>query len=203
MRSVDSICLVETDKVVKEVWSKVRKCFRSDLDICFNSASPLRSFWENNNTTQQFIQKLAEREKVSPQKIEEIIINSLRQSYCKGENSQADLHFEFTNGLVVYRCYKIVEKITNPAQEIVASDNLLAQGKSENGIFFLPLDIKNFSFSLNQEIKKQLNQNLGEFQQGKQYELFKNRQGEIIKGKIQSLADNNYCLVNLGQGVGQ
>ncbi|CAJ0925036.1 7387_t:CDS:2 [Entrophospora sp. SA101] len=175
MRSVDSICLVETDKVVKEVWSKVRKCFRSDLDICFNSASPLRSFWENNNTTQQFIQKLAEREKVSPQKIEEIIINSLRQSYCKGENSQADLHFEFTNGLVVYRCYKIVEKITNPAQEIVASDNLLAQGKSENG----------------------------EFQQGKQYELFKNRQGEIIKGKIQSLADNNYCLVNLGQGVGQ
>jgi len=45
MRLVDSMCLVETLRTEKEVWSWVKKCLRSDLDIRFISASPLSSFW--------------------------------------------------------------------------------------------------------------------------------------------------------------
>ncbi|CAG8567995.1 9824_t:CDS:2, partial [Paraglomus brasilianum] len=41
MRLVDSMCLVETLRTEKEVWSWVKKCLRSDLDIRFISASPL------------------------------------------------------------------------------------------------------------------------------------------------------------------
>ncbi|CAG8579782.1 6830_t:CDS:2, partial [Cetraspora pellucida] len=35
MRLVDSMCLVETERTEKEVWSWARKALRSDLEICF------------------------------------------------------------------------------------------------------------------------------------------------------------------------
>ena len=43
--SVDSICLVETERTVKEVWSWTRKAFKSDLDTRFISAKSFSSFW--------------------------------------------------------------------------------------------------------------------------------------------------------------
>ena|SRR5438128_6035447 len=106
------------------------------------------------NNTQQFIQKLAHREGISPQKIQEIIISSFRNSYCRGENEEADLHFEFEADLVVYRVYKLVEKVTNPEKEISLDNELLKEGKTQGDRFFLPLDIKKLSFSFNYEIKK-------------------------------------------------
>jgi len=45
MRLVDSMCLVETDKTEKEVWSSAKNDLRSDLEICFSSVNPLSNFW--------------------------------------------------------------------------------------------------------------------------------------------------------------
>ena len=71
-----------------------------------------------NNNTQQFIEQLANSKGVSEEKIKEIIIDSFRASYCKGENTGAELHFEFDSKLSVYRLYKIVETINDPKKEI-------------------------------------------------------------------------------------
>ena len=114
------------------------------------------------NTTQQFIENLAHREGVPIEKIREIVIQSFRNSYYRGENTAADLHFEFNADLVVYRRYQIVEHVNNPEKEIAHNDPLLKKEQVREGVFFLPLDIKNLSFSLNQEIKKQLRNYLGE-----------------------------------------
>ncbi len=117
---------------------------------------------ENINTTQQFIKQLAEREGVSEEKIKEIIIDSFRDSYCQGENAGAELHFEFDSGLSVYRHYKIVETVNEPKKEITKESKLLKEGQIKENNFFLPLDIKNLSFSLNQEIKKRLRKDVEE-----------------------------------------
>ena len=45
IRLVLSMCLVETDKTLKEVWSWVRNAFKSDLETFLISVSPLSSFW--------------------------------------------------------------------------------------------------------------------------------------------------------------
>jgi hypothetical protein len=42
--SVDSICLQETDKTLKEVWSWTKKAFKSDLDTCLISLRSFSSF---------------------------------------------------------------------------------------------------------------------------------------------------------------
>jgi hypothetical protein len=42
--SVLSICLVETERTVKEVWFKVKKYLRSDLDIRFISTRSFNIF---------------------------------------------------------------------------------------------------------------------------------------------------------------
>ena len=115
-----------------------------------------------NNNTHQFIKQLAEREGVSEEKIKEIIIESFRKSYCQGENSGAELHFEFESGLSVHRLYKIVENISDPEKEITKDKKLLKEGQIKGDIFLLPLDIKNLSLSLNQEIKNRLRKDVGE-----------------------------------------
>jgi hypothetical protein len=115
-----------------------------------------------NSNTQQFIKQLAEREGVSEEKIKEIIIGSFRVSYCQGENTNAELHFEFDSGLSVHRLYKIVETVNEPEKEITKDNKLLKEGQIRNGNLLLPIDIKNFSFSLNQEIKNRLRKEIEE-----------------------------------------
>lgn len=117
---------------------------------------------EKNNNTSQFIKQLAEREGISEEKVKGIIIESFTKSYCRGENAGVDLHFEFDTKLSVYRAYKVVEKVGDSKKEIVKNDELLKKGKIKDGIFFLPLDTKNLSFSLSYEIKRQLRKDLGE-----------------------------------------
>ncbi|CAH1755670.1 6744_t:CDS:2 [Entrophospora sp. SA101] len=143
-----------------------------------------------NNNTQQFIKQLAEREGVSEEKIKEIIIDSFGKSYCRGENTGAELHFEFDSGLSVYRLYKIVETITDPEKEITKDNKLLKEGKIKDNNFLLPLDIKNLSLSLNQEIKSQLRKDVEEI-------------SEIIKGNIKSTQEENYYSIDLGSGTVQ
>ena len=94
------------------------------------------------------------------------------RSYCQGENAEADLHFEFATGLLVYRTYKIVEKVNDPEKEIAKDDSkLLEESKVKGDTLFLPLDTKNLSLSLNYEIKKQLRKDLGEIHGEKQYKI--------------------------------
>jgi N utilization substance protein A len=155
---------------------------------------------ENNNTN-QFVKKLAEREGVSEKKIKEIIIDSFRKSYCQGENVEADLHFEFDTGLLVYRTYKIVEKVNHSGKEIEENNELLKENKVKDKTLFLPLDIKNLSISLNNEIKKQLRKDIVEIQGEKQYKEYKLLQGELVRGSIQNYQDD-YYMVNLGKGIG-
>jgi hypothetical protein len=152
-----------------------------------------------SNNTQQFIKQLANRESVEEGKIKEIIIDSIRKSYCQGENSRAELSFEFNSKLSVYRCYKMVETINDSQKEITKDSELIkiGQGQIKNEIFFLPLDIKNLSFSLNQEIKKQLQRDVEEISQERKYKLYKPQQGKLVKGVIKSVQDNNYYLVRL------
>jgi len=114
-----------------------------------------------NSNTHQFIEKLAEQKGVSVAKIKEIVIESFRKSYCRGKNSQADLHFEFDTGLSVYHRYQIVEQVIHPEKEITKNDELVKKGKIRDNHFFLPLDIKNLSLLVNYEIKKQFQSNLG------------------------------------------
>ncbi|CAG8447680.1 11325_t:CDS:2 [Racocetra fulgida] len=45
MRSVDSMCLVETERTEKEVWSWERKAQRSDLETCLISVRSFSNFW--------------------------------------------------------------------------------------------------------------------------------------------------------------
>jgi NusA N-terminal domain len=156
---------------------------------------------ENSNTTHQLIKKLAEREGVPEEKIEEIIIDSFHNSYCQGENVGADLHFEFDTGLSVYRTYKIVEKVNNPEKEIEKDSKLLKKSKVKDDTFFLPLDIKKFSFSLSSEIRRQLKRDLGGIKEERQCELFKPLERELVRGNIQSYQEN-YYVVNLGKGFG-
>jgi hypothetical protein len=88
------------------------------------------------NNTRQFIQKLAQREGVSNEKIQEIIETAFRNSYCQNENEEAVLHFEFNHGLVVYRLYRIVEKVANPHQEITRESTLFKEGEVKNEVLF-------------------------------------------------------------------
>ncbi|CAG8648272.1 5011_t:CDS:1, partial [Ambispora gerdemannii] len=88
-----------------------------------------------NNTTNQFIKNLAQREGVAEEKIKKIIIGSFHKSYCRGENTQVDLHFEFEAGLTVYRAYQIVEKVSNPEKEIARADKLLKKGQVKDDKF--------------------------------------------------------------------
>ena len=155
-----------------------------------------------NNNTQQFIKQLAEREGVSEEKIKEIIIDSFRKSYCEGENSGAELHFEFDSGLSIYRLYKIVETINEPEKEITKDNKLLKEGQIKGNDFLLPLDIKNLSISLNQEIKNRLRKDVEEISWERQYKLYKSQQGEIIKGNIKSIQGKKYYSVDLGKGTG-
>ncbi|MCE8164110.1 MAG: hypothetical protein I3274_07985 [Candidatus Moeniiplasma glomeromycotorum] len=154
------------------------------------------------NNTQQFIKQLADREGVAEEKIKEIIIESFRKSYCQGENSKAELHFEFDSGLSVYHCYKIVEKVSDPIKEISADNELLKKGLVKENNFWLPLDIKNFSFSLNQEIKDRLRKRVAEVSWERQFKFYKSQEGEIIKGNIKSTREKKYYLVDLGQVTG-
>ena len=155
-----------------------------------------------NNNTQQFIKQLAEREGVSEEKIKEIIIESFRTSYCQGENTGAELHFEFDSGLSVYRLYKIVETINEPEKEITKDNKLIKEGKVKDNNFLLPLDIKNLSLSLNQEIKKRLRKDVEEISWKRQHNLYKPQQGEIVKGSIKSTQGKKYYSVDLGKGTG-
>jgi len=155
-----------------------------------------------NNNTQQFIKQLAEREGVSEEKIKKIIIDSFRKSYCRGEDVGAELYFEFDSGLSVYRRYKIVEKINDPQREITADNELLKGGQIKNDDFFLPLDVKNLSVSLNQEIKSRLRKDVGEISWERQYKLYKPQQGEVVKGVIKSIQEKEYYVVDLGKGNG-
>jgi len=111
--------------------------------------------------THQFIENLAEQKGVPVAKIKEIVTESFRKSYCRGENSQADLHFEFDGGLSVYRRYQIVEQVAHPEKEITRNNKLIKKGQVKNNIFFLPLDIKNLSYLVNYEIKKQFQGRIG------------------------------------------
>jgi hypothetical protein len=155
-----------------------------------------------SNNTHQFIKQLANREGVEEEKIKEIIIDSFRKSYCQGENSKAELHFEFNSKLSVYRCYKITETINDPQKEITKDNELLKSGQVKNEMFFLPLDIKNLSFSLNQEIKKQLQKDVEEISQGRKYKLYKPQQGKLVKGVIKSVQGVEYYLVRLLEDEG-
>ncbi|CAG8838602.1 28095_t:CDS:2, partial [Racocetra persica] len=133
---------------------------------------------------------LAEREGVSEEKIKEIIMDSFRKSYCKGENAGAELHFEFDSRLSVYRHYKIVDKLNDPEKEIASDNKLLKEGTIKDDNFLLPLDIENLSLAVNQEIEDRLRKDVGEIE------------GEIIKGSIKSLQDKkheNYYAVDLGK----
>jgi N utilization substance protein A len=157
-----------------------------------------------SNNTQQFIKQLANREGVEEGKIKEIIIDSIRKSYCQGESSRTELSFEFNSKLSVYRCYKIVETINDSQKEITKDSELIKGGQVKNEMFFLPLDIKNLSFSLNQEIKKQLQKDVEEISQERKYKLYKPQQGKLVKGVIKSVQDNSYYLVRLldNEGTG-
>ena len=44
MRLVLSMCLVETERTLNEVWSSAKNAFKSDLDTCLISLSPLSNF---------------------------------------------------------------------------------------------------------------------------------------------------------------
>ena len=149
----------------------------------------------------QFIKSLAEREGVSEDRIKEIIVKAFRRSYCKEENARAELNFEFNDGLLVYRLYQIVEQVNDPEKEISKNDKLLKKGKIKGNQLFLSLDVKNFSISLSNEIRKQLLEDLGEIGQGRQFKLFKPLQGQLVRGVIQGTQEN-YYLVKLEKGVG-
>ncbi|WNE40017.1 MAG: Transcription termination/antitermination protein NusA [Mycoplasmataceae bacterium] len=156
-----------------------------------------------NNNTQQFIKQLANREGVEEEKIKEIIIDSIRKSYCQGENSRAELSFEFNSKLSVYRCYKIVEIVNDSQKETTKDSELIKNGQVKNEIFFLPLDIKNLSFSLNQDIKKHLHKDVEEINRERRYNIYKPQQSKLVKGKIMSF-QSEYYLVRLldNEGTG-
>nr|CAG8484564.1 10664_t:CDS:2 [Entrophospora candida] len=147
----------------------------------------------------QFIKSLAEREGVSEDRIKEIIIESFRRSYCKKESSRAELNFKFNDGLSVHRLYQIVEKVNDPEKEISKNDELLKKGKVKNNKLFVPLDIKNFSNSLSDEIRKQLLGDLGEISKARQFKQFKPLEGQIVEGTIQK-EQENYYLIKLKKG---
>lgn len=155
----------------------------------------------NNNTTHQLVKKLAEREGVTEETIKKIITESLRRSYCQGENTEADLFFDFANELLVYRTYQIVSEVNNPKKEIAKGDELLKTGQVKDNIFFLPLDIKNLPLDINYEIKKQLHKDIGKIHEERNYKLFKSLQGELVWGSVQDIQEN-YYVVNLGKGLG-
>lgn len=153
------------------------------------------------NKTQQFAQKLAQEAGVSVSVIQEIVRLAFRDSYCQGENQDANLHFEFNSELLVRRLYQIVKKVINPAKEITLDSELIKEnkeGKIKDKVFFLPIETKKLSFSLSQEIKKRLKKDLGKIRQAKEYETYANLQGQLISGKLQSM-EKDYYLINLGK----
>lgn len=129
-------------------------------------------------------------------------MESFRASYCQGENVAAELHFEFDSKLSVHRLYKIVNQVNDSEKEIANNDELLKTGQIKGDNFLLPLDTKNLSFSINQEIKNRLRKDVGEINRERQYQLYQPQQGEIVKGNIKGLQEKNYYLVDLGQGTG-
>ncbi|CAG8757925.1 12190_t:CDS:2, partial [Racocetra fulgida] len=154
------------------------------------------------NSIRQFIQKLAWRERISPEKIQEILAAAFRDSYCRNGNEEAVLHFEFDHDLLVYRCYQIVNRVTNPQKEITKKSKLIKEGEVKNGVLFWPLNTKNFSFAASQEIKKHFLRDLQKIQKEKEHETYSPSLGQLVVGNLQSI-ERDYYLFDLGKGHGQ
>ncbi|CAG8728328.1 26082_t:CDS:2, partial [Racocetra persica] len=129
--------------------------------------------------------RLCAREGVSNEKIQEIIKTAFRNSYCRGENKEAELHFEFNHDLIVYRLYQIVDKVTNPHREIAPESPLLEEGKVRDNLLFYPVDTKTFSFALSKKIKEHLVWDLEKIQ--KEKELRKMLELEVPEIKAQAI----------------
>lgn len=145
------------------------------------------------------LQRLSQTKGVSEEKIKNIICQSFRQFYEKKLNQTVDFHFEFGDKFSVYRLYQIVEKVSDPEKEIDSSDWRLKEGKSENNIFFLPLEIT--SFDLASEIKKMVQEELKKISWESQSKLLQKFQQEekLVQGNLQGLR-GDYYLVNLNLG---
>ncbi|MCE8164009.1 MAG: hypothetical protein I3273_05180 [Candidatus Moeniiplasma glomeromycotorum] len=150
------------------------------------------------------IQKLAQAKGVSEEKIKAIIRQSFCQFYERKLNRVVDFHFDFGDKLSVYRLYQIVEKANDPEKEIASTDPRLKEGKSENGTFFLPLEIADFSFDFVSDIKNMVQQELKEIDWESQFKLLQKFQQEetLVRGNLAGLK-GDYYLVSLNVAEGK
>ncbi|CAG8804441.1 22301_t:CDS:2, partial [Gigaspora margarita] len=167
------------------------------LETIFNINTKYKVLTENS--TRQFIHQLARRERVSPEKIQEILTTAFRDSYCRNGNEEADLHFDFNHDLLVYRRYQIVDQVTNPQKEITQNSELLKKGKVKNNVFFYPLNTRNFSFAASQTIKKYFARNLEKVKKEKAHEFYSPLQGQIVTGNLRNI-ERDYYVIDLGKG---
>lgn len=156
-------------------------------------------FVKGDNKLGIFIRDLAKREKISEIVVKKMISDSIKESYCRENDSSAVLHFDFEEKLSVYRVYNIVEEVKDYSVEISSNSSKLKEGKIIDSIFYLPIKIEDFSFDTNSNIKKKLSDKVKNKRRKDQGGIQSSR---LIRGRIKGYDSNNYLLDIFGGKTG-
>jgi hypothetical protein len=157
-----------------------------------------------NNNTIELIKKLAEREGMNYTEAKETIKNSFVKTYCQGENSESELHFNFDPEFEVYRVYKIVDEVKDSQKEISKNNSVIKNGEIKGDKFFLPLNTNNFEIpttkinELKKQVKKDFEKKTSERRIEDYNEIFENK--ELVEGFIRN-SQEDYYLVELSNNV--
>lgn len=130
------------------------------------------------------ISQVAEKLGINAEQLKEGIANSFRESYCQGDNAEADLEFDFSGELTVFRKYRLVLEVKDVAKEIILDDSLLSQGKIVGEFFYLSLPVEGFSSNLIQDIGRRIRAGIREVRRQKQLENFRKQKDQLIKGRV-------------------
>ena len=142
----------------------------------------------------------------------ELILSSMetaiqRAAYSKfGSENEIEAQIDRKSGnIIIQKVLKIVEKVEDPAREVLLKDANPKVVKSENlkvgDKIYEELPQVDFGRIAAQSAKQVISQRVREAEKNRQYEDFKDKKGQILSGVIKRLEYSN-VIVDLGRAEG-
>ncbi len=130
--------------------------------------------------------------------IEAALISAYKRNFNSAHNVRVNIEKE-TGEIKVYSCMDVVEKVTNPQQEIHLDKARLSNPRCENGdILEVEVTPKNFGRIAAQTAKQVVIQRIREAEREMIYEEFIDREEDIITGVVHRFEHKN-AIINLGK----
>ena len=130
-----------------------------------------------------------------------------RAAYSKfGSENEIEAQIDRKSGnIIIQKVLKIVEKVEDPAREVLLKDANPKVVKSENlkvgDKIYEELPQVDFGRIAAQSAKQVISQRVREAEKNRQYEDFKDKKGQILSGVIKRLEYSN-VIVDLGRAEG-